>query len=40
MTVKEHLTFQAMLRMDRSINTKSRLERVEQVIHDVILIIN
>jgi ABC-type multidrug transport system ATPase subunit len=38
MTVKEHLTFQAMLRMEKSINKEARLERVEQVIHDVKLI--
>ncbi|KAK7507421.1 hypothetical protein BaRGS_00001356 [Batillaria attramentaria] len=32
LTVKETLTFRALLRMDRSIDKKARLERVEEVI--------
>ena len=36
LTVKEHLIFQAMLRMDRSKTNEERLERVKQVIFEVI----
>ncbi|KAL4222302.1 ATPase [Mactra antiquata] len=35
MTVKEHLTFRAMLRMDREVNKKRRLQRVDEVIQEL-----
>ncbi|XP_070547937.1 protein white-like [Ptychodera flava] len=35
LTVREHLQFQAMLRMDREITGKERLERVEEVIGEL-----
>merc|ERR1719228_26375 len=35
LTVKEHLLFQAMLRMENSIGYKNRLERVQEVICDL-----
>lgn len=35
LTVKEHLLFQAMLRMDTSVTHKERLHRVFEVIHEV-----
>jgi ABC-type multidrug transport system ATPase subunit len=35
LTVKEHLIFQAMLRMDKSVSRKERLHRVFEVIHEV-----
>ncbi|XP_060597874.1 protein white-like [Ruditapes philippinarum] len=35
MTVKEHLTFRALLRMDKSVNTKRRLERVDEVLKEL-----
>jgi ABC-type multidrug transport system ATPase subunit len=35
LTVKENLTFQAMLRMDETYTKKQRLERVEEVMIDV-----
>jgi ABC-type multidrug transport system ATPase subunit len=35
LTVKEHLTFQAMLRMNKIVTRKERLHRVLEVIHEV-----
>ena len=35
LTVKESLTFHAMLRMDKAFTNKQRLERVEEVMIDV-----
>lgn len=35
LTVKEHLIFQSMLRMDTKFSKNERLERVEQVMIDV-----
>ncbi|KAK9736641.1 ABC transporter [Popillia japonica] len=37
LTVKEHLTFQALVRMDRSIPRQQRMKRVEEVIKDLAL---
>ncbi|XP_023327438.1 protein white, partial [Eurytemora carolleeae] len=34
LTVKEHLTFQALVRMDKEISLKDRLERVEAVLQE------
>lgn len=39
LTVKEHLIFQAMLRMDPKLNREERLNRVEEVMFDVTLMI-
>lgn len=36
LTVRENLTFQAMLRMDKKYSTEERLHRVEEVLQDVI----
>ncbi len=36
LTVKENLIFQAMLRMNKKYNYQERMERVEQVLSDVI----
>ena len=38
LTVREHLTFQACVRMDRNIPYKQRIERVETVAKEVILL--
>ncbi|XP_060575749.1 protein white-like isoform X1 [Ruditapes philippinarum] len=35
MTVKEHLTFRALLRMDRTLSKDKRLARVQEVIHEL-----
>jgi ABC-type multidrug transport system ATPase subunit len=35
LTVKEHLKFQAMLRMEENTPVKSRLDRVEEILNDV-----
>ena len=35
LTVREHLTFQALLRMDSNIPDETRLSMVEQIIEDV-----
>jgi len=35
LTVKEHLTFQALVRMDSEIPTKQRMKRVDTVIHEL-----
>lgn len=35
LTVKEHLLFQAMVRMDRNIPYRQRLKRVNEVISEV-----
>lgn len=35
LTVKEHLLFQAMVRMDRRIPMEQRFDRVQQVINEV-----
>ena len=37
LTVKENLIFQAMLRMDKKYKTTDRLNRVEEVMSDVII---
>ncbi|GJQ75577.1 w [Trypoxylus dichotomus] len=37
LTVKEHLTFQALVRMDKSIPYQQRMKRVEEVIQDLAL---
>lgn len=37
LTVKEHLLFLAMLRMDKNISKENKLKRVDEVIHEVIL---
>ena len=37
LTVGEHLTFQACVRMNRDISYKQRLERVETVANEVIV---
>ena len=36
LTVKEHLTFQAMLRMDKKTTKLERIIRVQEVLHDVL----
>ena len=36
LTVKEHLVFQAKVRMDRDIPFKQRMERVETVMMEVV----
>ena len=35
LTVREHLIFQARVRMDRQIPYEQRLQRVDQVLHEV-----
>ena len=35
LTVREHLTFQARVRMDSHIPEKTRLEKVDEIIHEV-----
>jgi ATP-binding cassette, subfamily G (WHITE), eye pigment precursor transporter len=35
LTVKEHLKFQAMLRMDKEFTKRDRMQRIEQVMNDV-----
>ena len=35
LTVKEHLTFQAMLRMDKTASKLDKIARVQEVLHDV-----
>lgn len=38
LTVKEHLKFQAMLRMEKGFSKRERMERIEQVMNDVRLV--
>ncbi|XP_020900669.1 protein white isoform X3 [Exaiptasia diaphana] len=35
LTVREHLTFQALLRMDKHVSKKERLDKVEQALHEL-----